>query len=335
MILLWTMEWYTLQENRKEPRERIRYNTARHLRSALHNLLSWEGSLLPGGLAFREKDRLHIPPLVSSSGSLIVQLTTSGLERRLGTDSSPSVALHAQHVHENLRSRQPLVDSDLPTWTRYQSVLAQLAESILWLGWLRGNELFGLRWGDIELIRPCPEPKYGLPPGSGALLLRLLEATKTNQTRTADHIIAYTTASGISPGTYLETALALRPAHCQPFDFIFLTEKGRRWNSHHFRSVYVYPGLRRQWVNHDKLLRTYAPHSSDDLPKKFYSLNSYRRGGRTHVSKVRPGCLRKATPLEITDHGRWRKRYSTSSDMPTHYQETTLEDRLYITLLCH
>ena len=329
------MEWYTLQQSSNRSGERVCYNTARHLRSALHSLLSWEGTLLPEGLAFRVKDRLHIPPLVSASGSLIVQLTTSGMERRLGTDSTPSVALQAVHVRKNLAWRDESIAAlaGHPAQQR-QLYLAQFAEAVLWLGWLRGSELFGLRWQDIELVRPSNNPKYGLPPGTGALLFRLLEATKSNQTKTADHIIAYQTASGITPGLYFEALLALRPANALPSDPIFVTDSGRVWNSYHFRETYVYPGLHRQWLDQDPLLQTYAPRSPEDILLKFYSLHSYRRGGRTHVSKKRAGCTRKATQLETSDHGRWRTRYQTHSDMPTHYQETTLEDRLYITLLC-
>ena len=335
VILLWAMEWYTLQESSNRSGERIRYNTARHLRSALHSLLSWEGALLPEGVAFREKDRLHVPPLVSASGSLIVQLTTSGMERRLGTDSSPSVALQANHIRQNIAWRTEAIEvlAEHPAHQR-QLYLAQFAETLLWLGWLRGSEVFNLRWQDIELIRPSRNPKCGLPSGTGALLLRLLEATKSNQTRTADHIISYRTSSGFTPGLYFEKVRAMRPPGTPPSAHIFVTDGGRVWNSYHFRELYLYPGLSRQWLAQDPLLRTYAPRSAEDIPKKFYSLHSYRRGARTHVSKQRAGCRRKATQLEVSDHGRWRTRYQTHSDMPTHYQETTLEDRLYITLLC-
>ena len=92
--------------------------------------------------------------------------------------------------------------------------------------------------------------------------------------------------------------------------------------------------IRDRWEANDPLLQTYAPSSAADIPKKFFSLHSFRRGGRTHVSKKRPGCIRKATPLEVTDHGRWRRRFETNTDMSLHYQESTFEDRLCITLLC-
>jgi hypothetical protein len=62
-------------------------------------------------------------------------------------------------------------------------------------------------------------------------------------------------------------------------------------------------------------------------------MHTYRRGGRTHVSRVRLGCIRKAMPIEVTEHGRWR--FSRSSmDVPTLYLEWTSIDRINVTLLC-
>jgi hypothetical protein len=37
---------------------------------------------------------------------------------------------------------------------------------------------------------------------------------------------------------------------------------------------------------------------------------------------------------ETVEHGCWRTKGSPTGDMPTHYHEWTLEDRIYITLLC-
>jgi hypothetical protein len=63
-------------------------------------------------------------------------------------------------------------------------------------------------------------------------------------------------------------------------------------------------------------------------------MHSYRRGGRTHVSRRRAHCLRAATKAEITEHGRWRQRNQGHEAMALHYCAPTLEDRLYISLLC-
>jgi len=72
----------------------------------------------------------------------------------------------------------------------------------------------------------------------------------------------------------------------------------------------------------------------DPIEAKFYSFHTYRRGGRSCVSRKRPFNIRRATSAETIEHGRWRTRGSPSGDMPTHYREWTHEDRIYITLLC-
>jgi hypothetical protein len=45
------------------------------------------------------------------------------------------------------------------------------------------------------------------------------------------------------------------------------------------------------------------------------------------------GCIRAATVAETLEHGIWRAIRS-SEDMPNRYREWTIEDRLYITILC-
>lgn len=70
----------------------------------------------------------------------------------------------------------------------------------------------------------------------------------------------------------------------------------------------------------------------DTIPNKYYSMNTYRRGGRSHVSKRRAG-KRQATTIEVYEHGRWQHKRQ-GEDMPTRYREFTLEDRIYVTLLC-
>ena len=333
--LLWAMEHYVLQPSPHRDYDTITYNTSRGLRTCLHQYLSWLGSLMPEGTAYREKDRVFLDQDIGASGSLVVQLSTKGMERRLGTASKPSVALKAEHIHYNQARRRDKI-SQLRKGTAgiYQLLLAQLAELLAWLAWLRASELFGLRWQDIEMVRPGPRPAYGFPPGSGALLLQLLEATKSSQTITADMVIAYLTASGLCPGQVFEELLALRPRGSRDSDLIFLDEEGEVWTSAHFRHTYVYPLLEEQWRKQDPVLRTHCPQGLEQIRQKFYSLSMFRRGGRTHVARKRPGCIRKAEDTEITEHGRWRIRYKVHRHMPTHYLEFTYEDKIYITLLC-
>ena len=63
-------------------------------------------------------------------------------------------------------------------------------------------------------------------------------------------------------------------------------------------------------------------------------MHSYRRGADTHCSRKRDGCLHKANRNEATNHGRWRVKNQGGESMPTHYQEPSIEDRVYLTLMC-
>jgi hypothetical protein len=60
----------------------------------------------------------------------------------------------------------------------------------------------------------------------------------------------------------------------------------------------------------------------------------YRRGGRSQVTTRRAGCVRAASKAEIAELGRWRTQNRGYESMVEHYNKITLEDRIYITLLC-
>ena len=186
----------------------------------------------------------------------------------------------------------------------------------------------------MEIVKPSPRPACGFPPGSGALLLQLLEATKSSQTSMADMMVSYLTASGLCPGCIFEDLLALRPPRSRDSDLIFLDEEGEVWTSAHFWHTCVYPLLEEQWQKKDPVLRTHCPQGLEQIRQKFHSLSMFRRGGRTHVARKRPGCIRKAEDMEITEHGRWRIRCKVHGHMPTHYLKFTYEDKICITLLC-
>ena len=93
----------------------------------------------------------------------------------------------------------------------------------------------------------------------------------------------------------------------------------------------LWPSLHEQRLQGEPCLQQFdssAPGLS--IPEKFYSSNSYRRGG---VSKKRAGCIRKATKEEVTEHARWRKSRA-QLDMPGQYLGLSLDDRIDVTLLC-
>ena len=92
---------------------------------------------MPEGAAYQEKERVFLGPGVGASSSIIVQLSTKGMEKRLGTAVKPSVALQAQHIQKNQDKRKKGLEElqiGVPSW--YQLLLAQMAELLLWLGWL-------------------------------------------------------------------------------------------------------------------------------------------------------------------------------------------------------
>ena len=66
----------------------------------------------------------------------------------------------------------------------------------------------------------------------------------------------------------------------------------------------------------------------------FTMFHLYHRSGRSHCRVHRLGCKRAATTLETYLHGRWHIANRGREAIDLHYVESTLEDRIYITLLC-
>jgi hypothetical protein len=276
------------------------------------------------------------PTGVSPLDDLLISMTLSGMSRRLGTESCPPKAIRVEHVRWNLAHRLHLLQHpDLTVCFGYDLCLANLAELFFWLGWLRANECFSLRWCDIDCILPAHASARGLPHNTGALLLKLLDSTKSHQSTQVDQILAACTASGFNLGDCFLAVLARRPPGFSPTNPVFRSLHGKVWNSHYFRHTHLYPLLEQQRLEGDPYLRPYVGTTpSLRITLLFFSMGTYRRGGNSFVKRHRPGCIRKATSDEITNHGRWRSRNRGADPMPTHYDEPILEDLLYLTLLC-
>ena len=255
---------------------------------------------------------------------------------RMGNNSWPLVALLDRHVRAiDQRLLEAWEHSKDPT-ARREISLAGLANLLAWLGWLRASELFGLRWCDVTLVSGMKAAEYDLPPGVGALLLRLAPETKSERGHSVDVPIAYQTKSGLKAGVWFERALDAHHGLRNPSDTarIFSNPSGTPWTSHFFRHSFVYPMLATMAVEGDAHLRPYYAQGIDSLASAFYSLHSWRRGARTHVARLRGRHhTRLASPEEIYEHARWRrKRGSEAIDVL--YKELPLYDRLAITLLC-
>ena len=278
--------------------------------------------------------RLLGNPWLSPTDCLLATLTHRGMKKRLGIASTPSIALQHRHIEWNLRHRQTLFLGSTDPYLRYLLSAANLVELLGWGGWLRASEVFSLNHGDVSCCLPTDGDRFGLPAGIGAVFLRLLAMTKSSPYMTADVVLASTFASGLSP---LSAWLQFM-ACCQDLGWttgpLFRLSDGTRWSSHYFRIFHLYPLLRLQRALGDPALTPFDDSPGNSIEHKFYSFHTYRRGGRSQASRKRDNNLRKATNAETIEHGRWRSRGGPTSDMPTHYREWTVEDKIYITLCC-
>lgn len=336
----WSQQQHALEAPRgRHPNsdDRVTYDTSRKSRSALS---AWYRADM--AIAYPEQatqsdrgNRTVVVERCLPSDELSYTMMSQGMSKRLGSNSRPPVALTARQVtwqDQLCHRRYRDAPNDL---ARLDIATAATTNVLDWLSWLRGGELFGLEWEDVTIVGPADGPTLGLDLGIGAIALQLLPETKTNRTSRADQYISYCSASGLSCGYWLEELLAL---HIRIFGQasgpVFQHVSGDRWSSTFFRHNYLYPWLEQQRQAGDPMLQHFDPNSEkDNIPARFYSMGSYRRGGRSHVTKKRPGCIRKATPLEIYEHGRWAITPGTEA-APIHYNEPSVPDKLDITLLC-
>jgi hypothetical protein len=98
VLLLWSMEHYTLQASSHVAHKFGGYPGERSLRSALGALNSWTLTLGPAGSAYRSQNHVFGPDGVSPMDNILVTMTLGGMSRRLGTDSRRPMAIQAEHV---------------------------------------------------------------------------------------------------------------------------------------------------------------------------------------------------------------------------------------------
>lgn len=326
--LMWSQEYHSLSPGRSGP---MTFGTLRQSRSAVAYFYAIDAlQSAPLRSHVDQSHRLIFGPVRCTDGISSTMFAT-GLSSRLGTASRPTVALKYRHVFQlDSQLHQSFARASTPV-ARHFYALAGLANSLLWLGWLRSGELFQLTWRDIHAVLPADGPTMDLPPSVGALLLRLTPETKSSRSRTVDVVISYVTAGGFTPGKWLQRARATAPPS-RPSDLIFSTPNGNPWTSIFFRTTFLHPSLMEQRST-DAFLRAFNNESGNTIPDKFWSLHSYRRGARTHVSRRHRSQMRTATTDEIYEHARWRRR-SSSEQIDVHYREWTLRDRISLTQLC-
>ena len=201
---------------------------------------------------------------------------------------------------------------------------------VAWLGWLRGSEIFSLRTNDVKVTHPAHSERAGLPANVGAVVLTLLPMTKSNPTSAGDVVLAYTCLSGLSVGKWMTRLLSLQPAGSK----LFSTPSCSDWTSHHFRHSWLYPLLEIMRLQGEPSLQIFK--NSNDIQRAFYSMHSYRRGGRSRSQKKarsneHPHPKRRiATDAQVREHARWKTRH-VNEDMAVHYNQWELFDRVLIT----
>lgn len=308
--LMWLQESESLQPGRSkrgEPAGTISFGTLRQYRSAVSHFHTIDSITSRPDSHYLDKQNRLIEQPVRPTDALLATSFASGLSVRLGTAQTGSIALTQEHImfldrDLDLRYRRATRSAE-----RRLVSLAAVANLFLWLGWLRSSEVFSLRWSDVTVIDPTQGPLHGLPPNCGALLLDLLPETKSSRSQTADVVIAFATVGGCFPGRWFQRALtACHVPSPAPEQLIFQHLSGEPWTSLYFRHTFLYPALHTLQSHGVPSLRPYDHTPGNQIEDKFWSLHSYRRGARTHVSRPSVASRYRATKEQIYAHGRWR-----------------------------
>ena len=273
--------------------------------------------------------REHVMPTEEISYSLM----SMGMKRRMGVDATKSQALRYTHIKFLEEQYERMYQSATSPEDKHEAATAAAACLMFWGGWLRGGEGFGFNREDFEMSDPSKGPQYGLQEGVGFLGFRLLEETKSSPYRTADVLIADTFWSGLSPGKWFRRMLEFEPADGKS---LFSTARCKKWDSHYFRKTHVWPHLEVLRIQRDPHLANCQDVEGQRISDRFYSMHSWRRGGNTFAQEHWSGInRRKATTVEIYEHGRWaRQKKGSSEAMDAHYREWDIAQRLAISLFC-
>lgn len=335
--LMWIQESYSLHTSTKTD-STVSMATISHLRSAASQFLGWEMMIQSFPMAtYLDHQHRVIQQPCRATDCYSYTLLTKGMSSHLGTESNPSSALLFRHIHY----MDQVFDSNFRCATSFDAsqrwALAGLANLLFWLGWLRSSEVFSLTWADITVVFPSDGPMYDIPPGLGMILLRLLPQTKSNRTATADVVVAFQTLIGLHLGCWchrlsrLLYGTSLWPSSSA---HIFCESDRSLWTSLSFRTNFVYPCLTQLQAGGNPYLRPFRG-EGNTIPEKFWSMHMYRRGARNHVTRV---CTHEsfkfkvARPMQVYEHGRWRRRRS-SEPIDVQYNDWTYADCLANDLL--
>jgi hypothetical protein len=180
----------------------------RQIRSAASWYYTQELSMRYPGQVMRDRYRRGmVMPFVSPTDDAITTLTASGMAQRLGTEVKKSWALahvHIAYIDQHLETMYQQARDDE---VRHELACAGTVKLLAYLGWLRSTKTFDAKTDSVTMVKPQDGPTRGLPPNLGAIELRLLGATKSDRTVTADVIIAWSCLSGLCLGKWMTRLL--------------------------------------------------------------------------------------------------------------------------------
>ena len=328
--LMWCMEAQSTRKTTIKSRgagipDHISSVTVRQLRSAAAQHYQWAALIShPSASILTKEKRLLYQPCRPTDSAAFTMFAT-GLNTRMGDQASPSYALLERHVIAVDRHLNQIYKTTTCPLQRREAALGGLGNVLLWLGWLRSGECFGLAWDDIEAYHHRRHAEYELPEGLGFVSLLLAPETKSSRSKRADIILAHQTNSGFQPLRWHRRARNLCP-DSDGTSLIFKHANGAPWTSMFFRKQYLFPVLRRLKSSGDAYL------SRRDIEKAFWSLHSYRRGARTHVSHKIKGQRSIASKEQIYEHARWRYN-SRNLPIDVIYRQWSYKDRIKLTRL--
>jgi hypothetical protein len=164
-------------------------------------------------------------PFVSPTDEATTTLTASGMARRLGTEVKKSWALAHVHIAYIDQHLQVLYAQASDLNTCHDIACAGAVNLLAYLGWLRSRETFEMATDSVNLIAPVDGPTRNLSPNIGAIEFRLLAATKSDPTVTADCVVAWTCLSGLSLGQWMLIQSMGPVRSCRYYFVLYVTRR--------------------------------------------------------------------------------------------------------------
>ncbi len=293
IAVMWAQQQYSLEKPARKhiasEGDRIPYNTCRKVRTAAAQFYMVDLQIAHPEEAMQDSQhRGHLTLGCIPTEQLGYTMMGSGMARRLGDDSKPTLAITAAQVQHITEYLEQLYQGPLSLNHQRDLAAAAVMHLTFWLGWLQSLEAFSLNWLDVMVTPPYRSGEKGLPDQCGVVEMNLLEQTKSNQTSVADVVVAYTTlTSNLSLGIWIERMAGLWPDTDEPDVAFIRGADGTHWTSTYFRHNFVYPWLYMLKQEGDPFLRAFTKEIGNRIADKYYSINLYRRGGSSHVAKRR------------------------------------------------